>query len=433
VPNIGTRKAGVDWPAFLGPYGTSVSPERGVVAPWPKTGPRVVWHKELGNGYGSPSISRGRLFVFDRVENQARLRCLHAETGEPLWKFEYPTEYVDSYGYSPGPRCCPVIDDDRVYLYGVEGMLYCLRVVDGKEVWKVDTKAEFHFRQNFFGVGSTPVIEGDLLIAQVGGSPEGSDKTPVGEVKPDGSAVVAFDKRTGKVKYRVGDELASYSSPVLATVHGKRRCFVFARGGLVALDPANGKMDFHFPWRARVLESVNAANPLVVDGQLLLSETYGPGSVLLKLKADGPETVWSDADKGRAKSLQCHWNTPIEFEGRVYGCSGRHSNEAELRCVEWATGKVLWKERNLTRTTLLMVDGHFVCFGEYGDLRLLKVNPEKYQEVSQCEQLVGKTAGGSDQALLEYPCWAAPVLSHGLMYLRGKDRLVCVELIPEKK
>jgi outer membrane protein assembly factor BamB len=430
VADLGTRKAGTDWPRFLGPAGTSVSTEKGIV-PWPKQGPRVVWDRRLGTGYGSPTISRGRLFVFDRIENKARCTCVKAETGELLWKFEYPTEYVDSYGYANGARCCPVVDDDRVYLYGVEGMLYCLRVVDGKEVWKIDTKEEFHFRQNFFGVGSTPLIEGELLITQVGGSPKGMEEAPIGEVKGDGSGVVAFDKRTGKVKYRVTDELASYSTPTLATVNGKRKCFVFARGGLICLDPANGKVDFQFPWRAKVLESVNAASPVVVDDRVLISETYGPGAVLLKLKDGAPEEVWSDAEKGRKQSLQCHWNTPIYHDGSLYGCSGRHENNAELRCIDWLTGKVRWSERNLLRSTLLMVDGHFVCLSEDGALRLLKVNPDKFDLVSQCE-LTMKGAGGFDVPMLESPCWAAPVLSHGLMYLRGKDRLVCVELIPEK-
>src|SRR5262249_35588189 len=153
---------------------------------------------------------------------------------------------------------------------------------------------------------------------------------------------VAFDKMTGEVKWRAADELASYSSPVLATVGERRWCFVLARGGLVGLNPADGKVDFHFPWRSTKLESVNASNPVVVGERVLISETYGPGAALLTVKAGAaPKVVWSDADKKLDdKSLRCHWMTPIHHDGYVYGCSGRHSDEAELRCVELATGKV---------------------------------------------------------------------------------------------
>jgi outer membrane protein assembly factor BamB len=409
--------------------GNSISPEKGIISPWPKEGLHVVWSKQLGTGYAMPSISRGRLFLFDRHGDNARLSCLKSETGEFLWKFEYPTAYEDFYGYNNGPRCFPVVDDDRVYTYGAEGMLHCVRVIDGKPLWKVDTKAAFGVVQNFFGVASTPVIEKDLLIAQVGGSPPGNGDFPSMNQKGNKSGVVAFNKYTGKVRYRVTDELASYAGPVLATIGGRRWCFVFARSGLIGLEPASGKVDFHYPWRARTLESVNGSNPVVVDDRVFISETYGPGSSLLRVKPGGYEVLWTDADKRFRKSMQCHWNTPIYHDGYLYGCSGRHTENGELRCIELATGKVMWSVPGLTRTSLLMVDGHFICLAEDGLLLLLKVNPRKYEEVSRLElrDLVTMTP------LLEYPCWAAPILAHGLLYLRGKDKLVCLELIPDKR
>ena len=424
VPDLGTRKEGVDWPGFLGIDHDSKSPEKGLK--WPAEGPRVVWQRELGTSYGICSVAKGRVFQFDRVGRNAVLFCLKSETGDELWKFSYPSEYDDMYGYEPGPRCCPVLDGDRVYLFGVEGMLHCLSALDGKVIWKKDTTADFGVQQNFFGVGSTPVVEGDLLIVHVGGSPAGSPGIQTGEVKGNGSGIVAFDKRTGAVKYKITDELASYASPVVATIHGRRWGFVFARGGLVAFDPATGKVDFHYPWRARILESVNASNPVVVGDLVLISECYGVGASVLKVKPGGYDVVWLDGRK-REQSLATHWNTPIHVDGFVYASSGRHAAEAELRCVELATGKVQWSVPRLTRSSLMSVDGHFVCLGEDGTLRLLKVDPKRYDEVGK---LVLKSPDG--EPLLKYPAWAAPILSHGLLYVRGKDKLVCLELIPEK-
>jgi outer membrane protein assembly factor BamB len=434
-PDLATRKRGDDWPGFLGPLGTGVSAEKGIAAPWPPEGPRVVWRQRVGMGYGMPSVSRGRLFQFDRHGNQASLTCVRSETGQFLWKFEYPTDYQDYYGYNNGPRCCPVVDGDRVYTYGAEGMLHCVRAVDGRLLWKVDTRAEFGVVQNFFGVGSTPVVEGDLLITQVGGSPPGAGTEPSFGQKGNGTGVVAFDKHTGKVRYRVTDELASYAGPVMATVAGRRWCFVLARGGLIGLQPEAGAVDFRFPWRARQLESVNASNPLVVGNRVFISECYGPGSALLRVRPGGYEVLWTDAEKRWNKSMQCHWNTPIHHDSYVYGCSGRHAQDAELRCVELASGKVMWAQPDLTRTSLLMVDGYFVCLGEDGSLRLLRVNPNRYEEVSRVE---AREPGRAEAAPkggglnLRYPCWAAPILAHGLLYLRDRDSLVCLELIPDR-
>src|SRR5690606_25563868 len=108
--------------------------------------------------------------------------------------------------------------------------------------------------------------------------PPDSPSIASGQVKGNGSGVVAFDKLTGQVRYQLSDELASYSSPTLATIGDRRWCFVFARGGLLGFEPATGKLDFHYPWRSPKLESVNASNPVVVDNTVFISECYGPGS-----------------------------------------------------------------------------------------------------------------------------------------------------------
>jgi len=435
-PDLGTRARGEDWPSFLGPTNDSRSSETGLTMPWPVTGPRVVWHRRLGTGYGAPSVSRGRLFFFDRRGDSARLTCCESETGRDLWEFEYPTAYEDMYGYNNGPRCSPVVDGDRVYIYGAEGMLHCLRVEDGKLLWKVDTVRDYGVVQNFFGVGSTPLVEGDLLLVQVGGSVAGRGDIMSGNLVPNGSAIVAFDKYTGKEKYRAGDELASYSSPVTMTLDGRRWAFLFARGGLLGFDPTTGEIDFHYPWRARIAESVNASNPVVVGKRVFISECYGPGSSLLRVSPGEYELLWADDPKQREKAMQTHWNTCVYHEGHLYGSSGRHAENAELRAIDLDTGDVRWSEPNLSRSSLLFVDGHFVCLSEYGELLLLRATPEKFDVVSRAFIIDPKAQGSGEnlaaQQLIRYPAWAAPILSHGLLYIRDENRLVCLEVIPEK-
>lgn len=437
-PNLGTRKQGVDWPVFLGPTGDSKSTEKGILTKWEADLPRLVWQAKLGTSYGAPTISRGRLFQFDRFDNAARLYCRNAETGEELWRYEYTTEYEDMYGYNNGPRCSPVVDGDRVYAYGVDGMLVCVRAIDGKPIWKVNVNQKFGVVQNFFGVGSTPVIEGDLLIVMVGGSPPDSQLLARGDlsrVEANGTAIVAFDKFTGAEKYKLGDDLASYASLKLATIGDRRWCFAFCREGLLGFEPASGKLDFSYPWRAKILESVNASMPVVNEDEVFISETYGPGSSLLKVAHGKHEVVWKDNDRSRDKAMQTHWMTPVLVDGYLYGSSGRHPEKAELRCIEWKTGKVMWSEPGMSRSSLLLIDGHFVCLGEYGQLTLIKVNPEKYEPVAEGDfARITNNAGEplpGPRRLLAYPCWAAPIVSHGLMYVRGEEWLLCLELIPE--
>lgn len=213
-----------DWPTFLGPRHNSTSNETGLLRHWQKEGPKVLWQKKLGTGYGIGSISDGKFYQFDRYGNANRLVVFDAKTGEELWTYEYPTQYDDYLGYNNGPRCSPIIDGDRVYLYGAEGELHCVSIPEKKLLWKRNLSQEYMVVPNFFGVGSSPVIFQDKLLVMVGGSPEkfkGLGPYDIERVDGNGSGIVALDKLTGKEVYKLSDELASYASLTLAEIDGR--------------------------------------------------------------------------------------------------------------------------------------------------------------------------------------------------------------------
>ena len=455
--SLWTRVKGDDWLGFLGPSGNGKSSETGILTNWTEEGLRIVWQRDSGTGYAAGSVSRGRYFHFERVNDRARLVCLHAEQGTELWQYEYPTDFVDMYGYDGGPRSSPVVDGDRVYIYGAEGMLHCLRVADGHVIWKCDTVQQFGVVKNYFGVGSTPIVEGDLLITMVGGSPAEDQSIPAGQldrVHGNGTGIVAFDKFTGAVKYAVTNELASYSSLVIATVRDRRRGFAFCRGGLVVFTADTGQVNFHVPWRSELLESVNAIVPVIVGNEVLIAEAYGPGACLIRVEPAGYQFVWRDSKTSRKKTIQPHFSTPVYDQGYLYGCSGRYIQQNELRCVDWKTGQLMWSKPTRVRSSLLYVDRHLVNFEERGKLQLIKATPKQFELVGEftlrdrnaplpTEIESGTVVGDDDPSaaltgespppLLKYPCWAAPILSHGLLYVRGANRLVCLELIPPAK
>ena len=412
---------GSDWPRFLGPTGDGKSSESEILTRWPKGGPPQLWQVEIGEGYSAPSVADGRLFLFDRTGDSARLRSFDVATGDELWRTTYETHYEDYYNYSVGPRASPVIDADRVYTFGVEGRLRCQDVEAGRVIWDLDTAERFGVVKNFFGVGATPVVEGELLIVPVGGSPPDSPKIHSGKVQGNGSGLVALDKLTGEVRYTVTDELASYASPVTATIDGRRWGFSFSRGGLIGFEPGSGEMDFHFPWKSRKLESVNAATPIVVDDTVFITESYGMGAALLRVRPGGSEVVWQDGRRNQA--MRAHWATPIHHEGHLYGSSGPGTGDAELRCIEHGSGKLMWSEPGLGRSTLLYVEGHLVVLTEHGRLLVIEASPEAFKVVSDFEP-----EGRDGKPALEFPAWNAPVLSHGVLYVRGKHRLVAFDL-----
>lgn len=418
-----------DWPDFLGPHRNGKSEERGL-QPWGTEGPTIVWQAPIGTGYAAPTIADGKLYHFARFDNVARLTCFDAATGKPIWTCDHPSDYEDLLGYNNGPRVTPIIDGDRIYTFSAEGILQCVHVADSKPVWRVDTMRDFNVVKNFFGVGSTPIVYGDLLLVNVGGSPAGSPPdvySASGRVQPNGSCIVAFDKATGKVRWQTGDDLASYASPIIHRIAGRDILFMFARGGLLAIDPVKGQTLAAFPWRARKLESVNASTPIARDNELFISETYELGSALVRFTGDAFEEVWTDRNRRRNQAMALHWNTPIEHQGYIYGSSGYHAPDAELRCVDWRTGDVKWSQPDTGRSSLLLVEDKLVCLSEDGTLRVVRATPEKYEELAEWEPVAEDGA-----PLLAYPAWAAPALANGRLYLQGADRLVCIQLLQPK-
>lgn len=436
--DLWTRKVGEDWPSFLGPRGDGTSSEKGIQPDLWSPLPKIVYTIDLKTSYGGPTLVKGRLLQFDRVNNKERLTCYRAETAEELWHWEQGVAYDDMYGYNNGPRCSPVVDGDLVYCYGVAGNLSCVTLADGKLVWTRDLVQEFGVIQNFFGVASTPKVDGDRLLVMVGGSPKESQFLPPGRldmVKPNGTAILALDKRTGRELYRVGDDLASYSSPMTCELNGRKVGLAFLRSGLLGWDAAEGKELFRFEHRARMLESVNASQPIVHDNQVFVSETYQIGSVMLRPKVDqqgkwSVETVWKDGDSRSTQAFRAHWSTPALIDGYLYGCSGRNQPDSDFRCIRWSDGKVMWTDRRHERSSVLHVDGYLIVLGEEGQLELLKPNPEKMERIKAVD--LSRMQDKSDNLpLIESPAWAAPVLSHGLLFIRGNTKLICLDLIPQ--
>ena len=430
------RQAGQDWPIFLGPHSDGSSSETGVdPALWNPT-PRLVWSVELGVSYGAPTIFQGKLFQFDRYGDAERLTCYAAETGQKLWHWQAEVQYDDRFGYNNGPRCSPLVDGQLVYVYGVTGNLSCIDAHSGQHVWTRDLNTEYGVVPNFFGVASNPCIYENLLLVMVGGSTPQTRHLPterLAQVEPDGTAVVAFDKLTGQEVYRVGDGLASYASLIVATIDGQATGLAFLRDGLMAWEPASGQLKFNFPWRSTMLESVNAAMPTVVGDRVLISEAYEVGSALLSLQhGQPPSVVWRDSGPRSRCRFRAHWATPVAIDGYLYGCSGRNGPDTDFRCLRLSDGEVMWtdRDRERQRSSVLLVDGYLVVLGETGTLELVRPSPEGMQVLARAD-LSDIRDPQSNAPLVEYPCWAAPVLSHGLLYVRGNDRLVCLDLIPQ--
>ncbi|HXG49147.1 MAG TPA: PQQ-binding-like beta-propeller repeat protein, partial [Methylomirabilota bacterium] len=354
------------------------------------------------------------------------------------------------------PRCTPLLSSNRCYSLGAEGRLLCLDLPTGRLIWECKTAERWKVPPAFFGVGSTPVLEGGRLFVMVGGQPNSgvvAFAAETGEVlwesvgKSTWDGVVTRGWRVEKPYTWTGEEKsASYSTPVLATFHGRRHLLCVMRQGLVSLDPTNGEVNFKRWFQSYAHDSVNAMNPVVQGDLILMSAAYyRSGVFVLRVGPDGRsyEELWRDprrhpldaedrdpvSGRWKAPVLEIHWTTPILHEGHVYAFSGRNEPDATFRCVELATGRLKWerserwaphssKQPNVYgRGSAILAEGRLIVLGEGGLLGLFEANPRQAVERSRFQV-----------PDLHYPCWAAPILSEKRLYLRSEDRLICFNL-----
>jgi outer membrane protein assembly factor BamB len=391
----------VAWPQFLGPNRDGVYTGPAISENWPKDGPPTLWSFNVGEGFAGPVVSQGKLIMFHRKGDKEIIDCLQSLSGKSLWSFSYPTTYRDDFGFEEGPRATPAIAEGFVYTMGAEGTVHSVELASGKDVWSVATKEKFSARKGFFGMACSPLVEGNDVLLNIGGE--------------NGAGIIALDKASGKLHWKASEDEASYSSPVAATFDGQRRVLFFTRAGLVGVEPGTGKLAFQFPWRARMNASVNAATPLVIGDLIFLSASYNAGAILLQIKKDKPEKIWSGDD-----ILSNHYATSVYHDGYLYGFDGRQEQGPAFTCVALKTGKSVWREEHFGAGTVTVAGNNLLVLRETGELILAAATPEKWS-VKNRAQILGSQVR------------AYPALAYSTLLARDKSKLIAVDLRAQPK
>jgi len=392
--------ASADWPTLHGDLHLGHARQVGVELQTtvPDDGWPTLWKHDCGSGFAGPIVRDNRVLLFHRVGDESVVEALDAATGKPLWKTAWPTDYKDDFGFDNGPRSTPTADSTHVYCYAADGTLAALKLTDGTLVWKKDCAAELGSPKGFFGRCCSALVHGNVLLVATGGPEAG---------------ITAFDTRTGEIRWKAPTGEASYASPTsFMSLPGTPAVFL-TREGITGIEPNTGEIQFKAPFRARSHTSVNAATPLIVqDDQFFTSASYDTGAALWQIARDGKslKPIWQKKD-----ILDCHYATPVCFNGSLIGFHGRQETGQELRCVRASDGELQW--------SIPLDAGHLICsretliiLTEAGELILAPADPLQKPALTQRSQVL---RGGHR---------APPAMNDGLLYARDKSRLVCIGL-----
>ena len=388
---VGIPLAADDWPGYLGPGRNGRSEESGLLRQWPDEGPRVLWRTPIGDGYSSVAVVAGRVFTMFAAEGAEWLAGFDAASGEELWRVRVGRLRRDSEG--GGPRATPTVDGERVYAASASAQLVCVDAASGEELWSLDLAKELGARVPQWGVASSPLVEGDLLIVMGGGGKR--------------RAFLALDKTSGDVVWSSGSELPGYGSPIVETIGGVRQAIFFTADGLVGVAVEDGEQLWKAPWKT--LYDVNAATPVFVPANgLFISSGYDAGSMLVHVvREEGRFQAYS---LWRNRVMRNHFNTSVRVGQHLYGY-----DESIFKCVDVLSGEEVWRGRAGSKGSLLYADGHLIVLSGNGELSLVEASAEAFTLKSRFRLMRERT-------------WAAPALSEGVLYVRAWNELVALQV-----
>jgi len=386
-----------DWPQFLGPNRDGASPETGLLTTWPADGPKVLWKVDGGIGYSGIAVAGGKLYTLASRGNDELVLALDAKTGKELWKTKSGPTFVEDQG--SGPRSTPTVDGKRVYVQSASGPLLCLDADSGKVLWQVDLLKEFGAKNITWGLCFSPLIVGDLVLAQPGAK---------------GAGVAAFSYETGKLAWKLGDDVAAYASPIVVKVGGKPQAIFFTATGLLAVEPAAGKELWRVPWKTDY--DCNIATPLPIGDQLFVSSGEKVGCTLFKLGTAKPAVVWES--KGPKSVMITYWANAVVHDKHLFGIAGEYNvRNPDLRCVDATNGKQAWTQPEFGKANVTLADGHLFITTVAGDLVLVAASPKSFQEKARVKKLLNNDRFST-----------APTIADKKLYLRDSKSIYCLDI-----
>ena len=405
-----------DWPQWRGPTRDGVWHETGVIERFESSHLKPRWRVPISSGYSGPTVADGRVYVTDRVAEPKqieRVHCFDWKTGETIWSHSYDCVYRD-IGYTAGPRASVSIDEGRAYSLGAMGHFFCFDAASGEVLWKYDLDREYKIRMPIWGLAASPLVEKDLVIVQVGGQ---------------NTCLVAFDKVTGKKRWKAMKDDASYSAPIIIEQAGRRVLVCWTGQHVAGLDPATGDVLWAYPFPPSKM--VLAIATPVVDGDHLFVTAFYDGSLMLRLNQKKPavEKIWRRVgiDEQHTDSLQSLIGTPYMKDNYVYGVD----SYGELRCLEGDTGDRVWEElpagRKVRWFNIHMVEnGDKVwMFNERGELAITRVSPKGYEEISKAKLLQPTREQLNERGGV---CWSHPAFAYRHVFARNDEELVAADL-----
>jgi outer membrane protein assembly factor BamB len=386
------HEPGGSYPQFLGPDRDGRVTGVHLAWDWAVAPPREIWRRNVGAGWSGFAVSGGLAITQEQRGEQEMVVAYRAKDGSPVWAHGDRARYQTTMA-GEGPRATPTISGDRVFTLGSTGLLNALDLQSGRSLWRRDVAADNDSPLPDWGRSSSPLVVDDMVVVSVGGT--------------NGRSLVAYRRESGEIAWHAGDDLASYSSPQLATLAGVRQILILNQDSIASHDPASGRVLWQHAW-PRMQPSV--AQPLLLgDDRVLFSVGYGIGSRLLRVaQGDGgalkADLVWESL------RLKAKFANLVVHQGFVYGL-----DDGVMVSLDPGDGERKWKSGRYGHGQVILANDILLVQTEEGELVLVEPTPDAHKELSRFAVFSRKT-------------WNPPALAGRMLFVRNDAEAVCFEL-----
>lgn len=405
IPAEARQRGPDDFPQFLGKQRSAVIDDVQLVANWKTKPPEILWKQPIGAGWSSFAIQGDVAVTMEQRDDEQWVTAYDVLTGKLYWQVALPGTHFNVMG-GAGPRATPAIDNDQVFTQTATGQVACIDLATSQIVWQCDLMKLGGWDQGAseaaisWGRSGSPLVTDALVVLPLGA--------------PDGTAdrsLIAFDKKTGEVRWRAGDDQIGYSSPSQTRLLDKDQIVIMNEASVTGHDVDTGKVLWSVPWDGHSNSSANCSQTETISAnQMLISKGYSQGAKLVEFSMDdkgewSTKTVWEETTV-----LKTKFTSPVVRGEYAYGLS-----DGRTECVRIADGKRQWKGRGYGHGQLLLVGDTLLIMAEQGDLALVAADPKQFNELARIPAITGVT-------------WNVPSLSGDHLLIRNSDEAACIKL-----
>lgn len=374
-----------DWTQWRGPARDGVVPVANTPASWPAS-LRRAWRVEIGEGYSSPVVSHGKVFLHARRDPQEVVIAINLADGKTLWQQKYSADFKkNQYAVTmaKGPNATPLLIGNRLFTLGVTGILNAWDTATGKQLWTKDFSKTIDTSKMFCGTAASPLASGGRVVVQTGSDIHGGQ-------------IVALDPANGKTAWEWKGPGPGYASPVIIEIAGKQQIVTMTNGSIVGLDAKTGAELWTAPfpdeWHENIVTPVWTGTHLIVSGTRQGTHAFSLSQTAGKWQAT---EVWKNAD------VAMYMSSPVYGDGLIYGMSAK--KKGQFFALDVKTGTVRWttEGREGDHASVLLTPRHVVFLTNGADLIVVrraadKFTVEKRYDVADAETWAIPVLLGSD-------------------------------------